>query len=157
MISNEFLRVQKNLILRKMELMEQKDNLRESIAKGKDFFMKNAGENDGRLLSNGAVRMLEIVQELEDVENELKSIDTLMIISTEMEVNQADFKFSLPQHPNDIGDIVQNTDVLLTQYAEKDYKEAPLRVDDLWTVILLKEMFEVNNVEVIKRAGGNTE
>jgi hypothetical protein len=132
--------------------MQQRDELRTSVANGKDFFYKYAKSGDGKLLGDGAQRMLEIIQRIADIESEIKRMDTLIISNLEMEINQVNFKFVIPQHPNDAGDIIQSTEYFVTN--EDTSRENSLDINDLWTIILLKEMFDVKNVELIPKEKG---
>jgi hypothetical protein len=142
----------KKLFIRKIELLQRRDELRTTVAKGKEFFYKYAKSGDGRILGDGAQRMIEVITEIENIDSEIKGIDVLIITSLEMEVNQVDFHFNIPQHPNDTGDIIQSIKSRLT--SEDIPEDSVLNVDDLWTVILLKEMFDVNNVEIIPKTEG---
>jgi hypothetical protein len=132
--------------------MQRRDELRTVVANGKDYFYKNAASGNGRALGDGAERMLEVIGELESVDNELKGIDTLIIAGLEMEINQVDFHFTIPQHPNDAGDIIPSIETKLSNEENSDGNV--LDIDDLWTIILLKEMFDVNNVEMLHREKG---
>jgi hypothetical protein len=150
MLSDQLLRNIKQLFIKKLELMQRRDELRTAVASGRDFFFQKSTSGDGKLLGNGAIRMTEIIGELEKVDQQMKGIDTLIIVDIETEINQADFKFTIPQHPNDAGDIIQSTEYTLTNLKDT---YGGLNVDDLWTIILLKEQFDSKNIELIRREG----
>lgn len=145
MLTAQTLQDIKKLVIYKIQLIQKKDEWRTIVANGKDFFYKHAYEENSKLFGAGAQRMLEVISEIEKIDTEIKGIDTLIITHLEMAINDVNFKFTIPQHPNDAGDIIPSTDVILGQ------ENTALNVDDLWTIILLKEMFDVNNVEIIKR------
>lgn len=150
MLSQQSLETLKKLVLRKIELMQQRDSLRSVVANGKEFFYKYARTGDGKLLGDGAQRMIEVIQEIEKVESEIKNADTLILVTLEMELGEIGFKFTVPQHPNGAGDVIPSTDVFLSNVEEPAEKNV-LNTEDLWTIILLKEMFDVNNIEVVPR------
>lgn len=142
----------KKMVTIKIELMMRRDKLRDAMLNGRDFFYKqarNSQDNNAKLLAEGSQRMVEIIKEVESIDSEIKGIDTLIISSLEMEINNIDFKFTIPQHPNDSGDVIHSIEAVLSN--DFNNENHVINVRDLWSIILLKEMFSVKNIEIINK------
>lgn len=144
----------KKLLIKKMELMEERTKVENVIIKGREFFYKYSSrvidESTSKMLSEGTNRIISLVSKIEDIDRQIKDIDVVIISTLEMLVNNVNFKFSIPEHCNSMGDIIERSDIILTPGTQR-YEELCNIIDpiDLWSIMLLKEMFQVENVEII--------
>jgi hypothetical protein len=140
----------KTLVSRKIELMIAREELSQSITRGKEFFYAHSQKaslapSEGKLLAEGAGRFSELISEVESIDEEIRRINIVMVSIAET-IGGLSFKFELPQRFNDAGDKLESAEVILNS----DGSNGAISAEEIWTVMLLKEMFNVNNVEIIK-------
>lgn len=143
----------KALILRKMKLMNQWQDLDEDLRKLNNFFAQKIPldpANEKEKFFKAVTKTRAVTRELEVISREIRDMDTLIVAELETQGGY-DFGVKLPERINEAGDIVSPQEIILT--VKEDLKKHPMAIstDDLWTVILLREMYRVNNVEVRKR------
>ena len=145
----------KALVLRKMRLMGYWQDRDEELRKLNNFFAQKVPmdpANEKEKFFKAVTKTREIMGQMEAISREIKDMDTLIVAELETQKGY-DFGVRLPERINEAGDIVSPQEIVLTVKEDLEKHPMSISVNDLWTVVLLREMYRVNNVEVKKRNG----
>lgn len=150
MIVDKFVNELKEIVNKKNELIAQKKELRASLKRGEQYFSSLVRNPNAKALNDGAVRALEIMTEYQKIEDELKDLDIILIAKVEAYTMDIIAKCSIPEHLNDAGDLIKNTEIFLVPFkTNEDLVE--ITPDDIWFLKLAKQALKATNVEFIKK------
>lgn len=150
MIVDKFVQELKEMIAKKNELLAKKAELQKSLKKGEDYFSSLIRNPNSHALLEGAKRALEIIQQYNEIEQQVKDLD--IILTTKVEAYTADviIKCTIPEHLNEAGDLLKTTEMFLVPFkTNADFVE--VTPDDFWFLKLAKQALKATNVEFIPK------
>lgn len=150
MVVDKFVNELKELVSKKNELMARKKELRTSLKRGEQYFSSLVRNPNAKALNDGAVRALEIMTEYQNIEDELKDLDIILIAKIEAYTMDVIAKCSIPEHLNDAGDLIKSTDIFLVPF-KTDEDMVEITPDDIWFLKLAKQALKATNVEFISK------
>lgn len=151
MIVDKFVNELKEIVNKKNELMSKKKELSVSLKRGEQYFATLSRNPNAKALNDGAARALEIMTEYLKVEEELKDLDIIAIAKIEAYTSDVIMKCNIPEHLNDAGDLIKNTELFLVPFkTNEDMVE--VTPDDIWFLKLAKQALKATNVEFINKA-----
>ena len=140
-------------ITKRHSLTEQRREIERSVAKGRDFFMKEANNTaSSKRLVQGAELMADYIKRLNQIDQEIFTIDSFMVAKLETFFSDFVAKLSVSEKVNDAGDLVSKQQAYFVPFKSDDVDVIEVTVSDLWYLKMLKSAIGVNNVELIPKS-----
>ena len=151
MIVDKFAQELKEMMAKKNELLTKKAELQKSLRKGEDYFASLIRNPNAHALLEGAKRALEIMQQYNDIEQQIKDLDIILITKVEAYTADIIIKCMTPEHLNEAGDLIKTTEMFLVPF-KTDADLVEITPDDFWFLKLAKQALKATNIEFIPKS-----
>lgn len=141
----------KEQIDKKNKLISRRKEVMESVKKGYHFFITKEDTGDKNALSKGTKRMIELVSELEDIDKQLIDLDIIIVTKIEAEFGDFVARGYIPEKLNEAGDMIPNTNIMLSPFKTDDPCMIEVTPDDLWFIKLAKQALNVSGIEFLRK------
>lgn len=144
----------KEAVLKRQELVSERNQIRARINSGVDFFFQQLERPNGKELAQGAKLMSDYLKKLKDIDDAIFELDTVTICRFEEELLDTIIKVRTKDTQNEAGDNV-NSNVFYCVprcYAKDDM--ITVDADDLFFLKIIKSAFSVQNIELIAKEDG---
>lgn len=136
----------KELILERKKLVDSRQNIEKSIRGGRDYFEKLKTAPDIQKSVSGAVRMIEVIEELDQLNNKIFDIDTVIVSTLEMNMGNFTAKIHVPERLSQAGDVNKGETVHVVPYKLDDVEYVQISPEDIWFLKMIKQAIRPTNI-----------
>lgn len=141
----------KELILKRNSILNQREEQKARLKAGEAFFSRRIESPNPRELATGVQNVLQILKRLEDIDKEIKDIDTVIVSKLEMYLGNFTARARMPERLNDAGDLIKYDNVYMVPFNSDDPDLREVTPDDIWFLKMIKEAYRATNIGFIEK------
>lgn len=136
----------KELVDAKRELISERDNIREAMNNGANYFYKRIDNYNARELENGAKRVVELMDRLKEIDTKITDLDIIIVSKLEMYLGNFIARARMPERLSDAGDLIRHESVYAVPFKSGDDNLIEITPDDIWFLKMIKTAFKATNI-----------
>jgi hypothetical protein len=141
-------------------LVEEKERLSRDISDKREAFLKEVYKNAKNYENIEKVTnlLVSLVKEYEVVESQLRSLDQFIVSKMEIILGDAVFRFTYPDHYNDVGDKIPAKQYYVVPEHNPESQFIEVSANDLWFLKIMSETIgkdKMKNFQVVKKQSYN--
>ena len=141
----------KELIIKRNTVLQEREELKKRLKAGEAFFNKRIDLPNADELRLGVQNVLQILNKVEDIDNQIKDIDTVMVSKLEMYLGNFTARARMPERLNDAGDLIKYDEIYLVPFNSDDENLKEVTPDDIWFLKMVKQAYKATNVAFVEK------
>ena len=146
----EFLESCKATVTQRNELLIQKEEIIDTIKRGKAFFQQQLSNVDMDKIYGGVSQINRCLDQLLEIERQLFDLDTTFMAFLESIFVDSHFKITTETTVSEAGDLHVPKTVIFSPKKEGIYDFIEVSPDDIWALKQIKAALKPKNIEIIQ-------